>query len=318
MKYLIPVIAIATIMAAFYFHSTPKPEPVDALFTDFVTMYRKSYFSADEYSMRRDTFAANLAEAASLNDGAEYGVTPFSDLTAEEFSGLLGFLGESDKTNALHTVSSTDADLKATDWRDIMTPVKNQGQCGSCWAFSTMGSLEPRHFQKTGDKVVLSEQELVDCDTVDLGCKGGLMDDAFTFLEANNICYDSEYKNVNTKKEACLMENCADHAITVDHHVDVAKDDCAGLAEAVMEAPVSVAIDATLLQFYVGGVMKVCLKNLNHGVTAVGFNTDSSGKLTSWIVRNSWGSLWGKHGYFLLNHGNTCGICRQATYPVLA
>ncbi|CAB1119136.1 unnamed protein product [Ectocarpus sp. CCAP 1310/34] len=214
------------------------------------------------------------------------------------------------------------------DWvaKGAVTPVKNQGSCGSCWSFSTTGSMEGAHFIKYGNLAVLSEQELVDCDTYDMGCNGGLMDYSFHWIQQNGgICSEEDYP-YTAEGDLCKKSTCdVVEGTMVDRWIDVETDDEQALMEAVAQQPVSIAIEADQMSFqlYSGGVLTAaCGTNLDHGVLLVGYGVSEDG-VKYWKVKNSWGPEWGAEGYILLKReadqeGGECGILEQASYPVLA
>lgn len=218
------------------------------------------------------------------------------------------------------------------DWHEQggLTPIKNQGKCGSCWSFSTIETVESAVFMSTGKAPpVLSEQQLVDCDKADQGCAGGSMENAFAFAESRDICTETSYGYSGKSGQTCQAASCAAGLAVgaVSGYKDVAPDDEAALMEAVSEGPVSVAIEADKLifQLYVGGVILAgnCGNNLDHGVLVVGYGTATAGeKRDYWKVKNSWGSLWGKAGYVDLFRGKgghgECGVLSAPTYPVMA
>jgi len=212
------------------------------------------------------------------------------------------------------------------DWRTkgAVTGVKDQAQCGSCWSFSSTGSIEGAYFLKTGKLVSLSEQDLMDC-SVSLGnqgCNGGDMDSAFQYV-INNKGIDTEasYPYKATGPNKCQFKP-ADIGATITGFHDVKSGSESDLLDAVNKQPVSVAIDAAhqSFQMYHSGVYyePTCSSTrLDHGVLVVGYGTDDSG-VAYWIVKNSWGSSWGNAGYLNMsrNKNNNCGIASAASYPI--
>jgi len=225
------------------------------------------------------------------------------------------------------------------DWRTkgAVSGVKDQGQCGSCWAFSTVGALEGAYQIKHGKLNTYAEQHFVDCDNrsnggKDMACNGGLMDNAFSWAKKNGgVCYESSYPYTSgtTKKAGtCKDSTCGKQAdIAPASYTDVTKNSDSALMSALNKQPVSVAIEAdqAAFQLYKSGVFTAaCGTNLDHGVLAVGYGTDSSSKLDYYIVKNSWGSSWGDKGYIYLQRGvsqkeGQCGILSgPPSYPNLS
>jgi hypothetical protein len=208
------------------------------------------------------------------------------------------------------------------DWvaKGAVTPVKNQQQCGSCWAFSTTGSVEGAYFIAKGNLKSLSEEELVECDhNGDNGCKGGLMDNAFQWIKENGgLCSEGDYKYTSGTGVTGTCKKTCSSVVTLSGHQDVPSKDEDALKAAVAKQPVSVAIEAdqSVFQLYKGGVLEniSCGTKLDHGVLIVGYGTD--GGKDYWKVKNSWGPSWGEEGYIRLARGkNMCGIALQPSYP---
>ena len=222
------------------------------------------------------------------------------------------------------------------DWVKLgaVTPVKDQGQCGSCWSFSATGALEGVFFNKFGKLVSFSEQQLVDCDNLknggrDHGCNGGLMDYAFSWISKNGgLCSESDYPYVSgqTQTSGSCLKTC--HLVDgskINSFIDVAPSDDYAFVSALYLNPVSVAIQANQpdFQLYKSGVFTAkCGTNLDHGVLAVGYGSLDS--LPYYKVKNSWSSSWGDNGYILLARGDQfndgdgqCGILLQASFPLL-
>ena len=193
------------------------------------------------------------------------------------------------------------------DWtgQGAVTSVKDQGQCGSCWAFSTTGSLEGLSKLAYGSLSSFSEQQLVDCSGSygNMACNGGLMDNAFKYIRDKGIVLESEY-SYRAVKQTCSKDG---GAFKISGYTDVTN--CNDLANAIVGRPVSVAVDATNWSAYKSGVFNNCATRLNHGVTLVGVSDQY------WRIKNSWSAGWGESGFIRLARGNTCGVCNMASYP---
>jgi C1A family cysteine protease len=218
------------------------------------------------------------------------------------------------------------------DWvkAGAVTPAKNQGACGSCWAFSTTGSIEGAMFVKHGQLTPLSEQNLIDCDHTDKGCEGGMMEDAFKFDEsAHGLCSETDYPYIAKDDEMC-MTNCTKvPGSVVTDYLDIDEKDKHGLLASLALQPTSIAMQADQLsfQFYSSGVFSEedCGETgaIDHGVLAVGYGTDEETGKKYFTVKNSWGPDWGENGFFRLarqskNEWGTCAILRVMTAPIVA
>merc|ERR1712079_762298 len=211
----------------------------------------------------------------------------FGDMTGYEFSlyvkrGAGGGFVPRKETERKVQYKKYNATCDSIDWdaRGMITPVKNQGQCGSCWSFSTTGSIEGRSAIKSGTLASISEQQLVDCDTTkDHGCNGGLMDYGFEYvISSGGLCSEVAYP-YEAKQGTCQASSCGAKYDAISSYEDVASCDQTSLEAALCEGPVSIAIEADQMSFqqYTGGVLTGdCGKNLDHGVLLVGFGTDST------------------------------------------
>jgi len=297
-------------------------------FTSWMQTHGKSYASA-EFQSRYNIFKTNMDYVRDWNAAGSatvLGLTPLADLTNAEYRKIyLGthFDGTERLKNAVPFVA-TGPLADTVNWvnKGAVTPIKNQGQCGSCWSFSTTGSTEGAHFLATGNLVSLSEQNLMDCSRSygNQGCNGGLMDDAFKYIIANGgIDTEASYPYRAASTFNCEYK-AANSGSTLKSFTDVSSGSEAALATASNKAPISVAIDAShnSFQLYQSGVYyePACSStSLDHGVLVVGYGVDGSSDY--WIVKNSWGTTWGMSGYIWMsrNRSNNCGISTMASYP---
>jgi cathepsin L len=255
----------------------------------------------------------------------------YADMTNTEFNRVMnGFNATRQAQRSQNRRTFTfDPSLElpdTVDWRKegYVTPIKDQGQCGSCWAFSATGALEGQTFAKTKTLPSLSEQNLVDCSKKqgNMGCNGGLMDYAFEYIKVNNgIDTESSYP-YEAVDNTCRFK-AADVGATDTGFVDITSKDENALQQAVATVgPISVAIDAShsSFQLYKRGVYheaRCSQTQLDHGVLAVGYGVE--GSKDYWLVKNSWGTSWGDQGYIMMtrNKNNQCGIATASSYPTV-
>jgi len=328
---------VCTYRAAASVRSAPAPAPPaedpQGLFEEFAASVGRIYASAEERQRRFEVFAENLAHIAkmqSLDAGAVYTHTsPFADWTVEEFSARNSLKAHLFDANGAveqdepHNASSLPA---AFDWREkgAVNPVKNQGSCGSCWAFSTVGNIEGVNFVQTKKLLSLSEQELVDCDKTgsqgDQGCQGGLPSNAFKFLISTKTGLDSEATYPYAGSDDMCAVKKADELVFITSWKQIASDEDQMAAALMQYGPLSIGINAGPMQWYGGGVADpwkfLCSpKSIDHGVVIVGFGSDPK---KHWIIRNSWGPSWGEKGYYRIVRGkNACGLTSMPTTAVI-
>jgi len=281
-------------------------------FTSWMSTFSKTY-SHEEFFHKYNTFKSwvdFVAAHNAANHTWQAGINQFSDLTPAEFQAqyLTGL-----DVNPADTVVTAEnlevADAADVDWRDkgAVTPVKNQGQCGSCWAFSAVGIVEGWGFI-TGTKGTLNnlaEQQLVDCagSYGNQGCNGGWHDKAVDYLADGGSCLQTDYPY--TGRDGSCKKTCKP---VVKPNKSVKGTTEAALAAAIAVGPVGVAVDASGgFQSYHSGVFSgPCGTQLNHAILAVGAASSPS---KYWIVKNSWGTTWGNKGYIFMAQGkNLCGI----------
>ena len=294
-------------------------------FQKFIKKYHKRYASINEYLARFEVFKRNVMAAFTENASYQTGITKFSDLTQQEFAKTylnLNYDAMAVANFNPYVVQVKNAAPDAWDWREkgYVSPVKDQGSCGSCWAFSTVGNLEGLYYKEKQTMVTLSEQMLVDCDTYDSGCNGGLMENTFTWLKENGgIMTDTDYP-YKGRKGTCQSDETKYVDMQITGYTKLGSGsstwdpvDEDEIKEFLYETgPLAVALNANPLQTYSSGILdktssQCPSSGINHAVTMVGYGTSSG--TDYWIVKNSWGSSWGESGYFRIRRGNgTCGI----------
>ncbi|KAK6640312.1 hypothetical protein RUM44_011998 [Polyplax serrata] len=302
------------------------------LFDRFIAEHNKVYATKEEYKKKFRIFRANLKKIELLRETeqgtAQYGITKFADMTTKEFKQHLGFVKPQNEI-IWPKAEIPDVELpNEFDWRDknVVTPVKNQEACGSCWAFSVTGNVEGQWALKKGELLSLSEQELVDCDKLDNGCNGGYMTNAYeAIMNLGGLEVESDYP-YDAQNEQCHL-NKSEIKVKISGGLNLTTDEIAIAKWLYKNGPVSAALNANAMQFYFGGVSHppkfLCNpENLDHGILIVGFGVHESRilrqRMPFWLIKNSWGNDWGERGYYKLYRGEgTCGINRYVSSAIV-
>jgi C1A family cysteine protease len=318
------LLALAAIVAV----ASAALDDTPRAFAEWQETYGIKFDSPAEIAQRYQIFKNKVAFINAHNERAEQGLETYTvglnamtHLSDEEYKQM--YLSTYQRTTPRNEVTLPAATEDSVDWRTkgAVTPVKNQGQCGSCWSFSTTGSTEGAHAIASGKLVSLSEQQLCDCSTSygNQGCNGGLMDNAFKYIIANGGLDTEEDYPYTARDGTCNPSKQGKHAVTISGYQDVPHNNEDQLAAAVAKGPVSVAIEADQMGFqtYKSGVFSGnCGTQLDHGVLVVGYSDDY------WIVKNSWGASWGDEGYIMMKRGvsasGICGIAMEPSYPTVS
>jgi len=326
MKIAVIILIVLGVIAA---SAIPIQSHLDEKWEQWKTQYRRIYPTAEEELIRKGIFHVNLIKAENLNkipgNTAKYGATKFSDITTEEFK--MKYL-MSDKTRGeVRPEQKVWVDKTkivtlpiSFDWdgTDIVTPVKNQGDCGSCWAFSATESVESVWAVAKNSLPVLSEQQIVDCDTYDDGCDGGWPYTAYQYL-INAGGQDSEVSYPYTGEDGTCAFKTADILASISswQYVTQTLNESAMAVYVLDNSPISVCVDAETWQYYTSGVISTgCGRQIDHCVQVTGWAIVDG--VLAWHVRNSWGTDWGLAGYLWVKRGgNICDIASVVTIPVV-
>lgn len=333
------IIGVIAILAVSYFVANTQfgTDVIDTEYTNFIAQYRRNYKSSSEYEFRRSIFKKNYEYIQKFNsEGRTWwlGVNNFADMTKEEVKKYMGFapsFGHSDSNRKLGVIDENtpetgpnDVDL---DWRHdphaVLQKVKNQGACGSCWAFAANAGVETAwvmYKRHQGDKNFtapdLSEQLLVDCDTNSAGCMGGFMDNAYYLYTHTHPEFQQDYP-YEAKDLDCRAGEHANATDLLLGWYEVNRFDDESLRKTLNLGPVPVAIQAENQSFYLykGGIISgtECGYQLDHGVSLIAEHIDGQNK--TWTIKNSWGPVWGEGGYAriareeILVQGYNVGVC---------
>lgn len=295
---------------------------------DFKLTHRKLYSKVEE-RFRFRVFKNNLALAQKYQEAdpqAKYGVTQFSDMTPEEFKyKYLGYVKANKVSGPRNYYKPNLADIPASwDWtkKGAVTPVKDQGMCGSCWAFSTTQNIEGVHFLKHNELAVLSEQQLVDCDKINQGCNGGEMQVAMQWLaDHGGLVTEKDYPYTGSDDECKFTPSMM--KVNVTGYLNISTNETEIAKSLVELGPLSIGVVADPWQFYIAGIANpwFCSGELDHGVLLVGYGHGMGliSEADYWLVKNSWGSWWGESGYIRLVRGQgVCGMNQDVSTATIA
>jgi len=283
-------------------------------FEEYLQFWNKTYAASERHHRFRHFVHAThkITELNQASKTATFGYSKFADWSVEEFKSLLGFKTDED-LNVVSTLVKVPAPGGAIDWvaKGMTTAVKNQEQCGSCWAFSATETVESANLIAGRSVMNLGPQEIVDCDTNDDGCGGGDPREALGWVQQQGgqdteACYPYTAQNGN-----CMSSSCTP-ALTITGINPVAGDE-SSIYQALQSAPLSICCDAEPWQYYTGGILSAaqCGDSIDHAIQLTGYSPNQGGY---WIVRNSWGADWGENGFIWLQYGqNTCGITSEVT-----
>jgi len=302
--------------------ATPMAE-MEYKFINFVAQHGKSYATVEEYQMRMSLFAEREAAIAEINasqNSSFHAHNKFSDYTSYEMKNMMGYKPVVATETAEQTSNAVPSFDTGVNWvtGGAVTPVKDQGQCGSCWTFSSTGALEGAWFINNAELLSFSESQLVDCVKTCFGCNGGNQTLAFRYYKSHFPMLESAYPYHAVQGSCNYNENDSQKQIQVTGAVQVPTNSVSGLQNALAVQPIAVSIEADtfVFQTYTSGVLNstACGTSLDHAVLAAGYGTENGQDY--WLVKNSWGSGWGDNGYIKLAAVDGEGICGVQMAPV--
>jgi cathepsin F len=329
---LVLLVSLSLVLGALAIHSE-----TDALklFTQFQVKYNKNYATEEEREARFEAFKANLLRIDELNrknGEPAFGITKFADMSQEEFREKYLMKTPLDRSRMPRAEYARPArkDVQSSNWdwgknrSGIVTPVKNQQQCGSCWAFSATETIESVWALSNQTLPVLAPQQIVDCDSVDQGCGGGWPYHAYEYvINTGGMMPQSDYKYTGQNGE------CKFDASEVVAHInswmyvstDPSGENSTMLPYLAYNSPLSICVDASSWSLYNGGILHTCTDQIDHCVQLTGFQMMDNKQGVStpvWNVRNSWGADWGESGYIFVERGrNLCAIATVVTVPAV-
>jgi len=326
------VLAVLAALAVLFIAAEAGTMTAEQQFRQFAAQYGKSYAS-EEFGERLRIFRDNLDRIDALNSantGARYGVNKFADLTPKEFKAtyLKGARSAGQKKAAATAKLDMTGPLPSQfDWRDkgAVTPTKDQGQCGSCWAFSVTEAIESQWFLSGRKLVSLAPQQIVDCDqgNGDYGCDGGDPPTAYEYvIKAGGLDTEESYPYTAEDGQCAFKPSAVGAKISNWTYITTTKNETEMQYGLASRGPLSICVDASSWQYYIGGVItSLCEDSLDHCVMITGYSVQEGWdfmKYDVWNIRNSWGEDWGYGGYLYVQRGsNLCGVGDEVTIPLV-
>jgi hypothetical protein len=313
MKTFFAAVACTAVANFYQKHDTEK-------FWQWAAEHSKGYTTEQELWQRFQNFMitdAKIEALNSLNLTSVHGHNQFSDLTHDEYRKMLGAIVVDDDMEPTYL---PETNTMTKDWRaeGAVTAVKDQGQCGSCWSFSSSGAMEGAHQILTGELLVLSEQQFVDCSSLNFGCNGGNQGWAFRYAQSNAIELEVDYP-YKAVDQTCTSDASLGK-VNATSHARVPGYSVAQMKAAIDRQPISVTVEADQMTFqsYKSGVLMTgCGTSLDHAVLAVGYGVENGNEF--YLVKNSWNTTWGDQGYIKIgitgDDAGVCGIQMQNYYP---